>query len=71
MAGLTKRQHDAYTWIVKFIKKNGWSPSTAQVADALGIAPTSAQELIKNIVDRGYLVKTKNKHCSLAMPGDE
>lgn len=57
---LTKREKEVLQFIKNFIKQNGFSPSTREVAHYFGIAPKNAHKHIKNLELKGYLNKTKN-----------
>jgi SOS-response transcriptional repressor LexA len=56
---LPLRQQQVYDYIVKFIKKHGESPTLAQIRVFTGLSQT--QQLIKSLVDKGYLGKTDKR----------
>ncbi len=58
---LTKRQRDVLNFIVRFISKNGYSPSLKDTAGFLGTENIStAQYFIQELENKGYLKKKSN-----------
>lgn len=59
--GLTKRQREVLNFIVRFIAKNGYSPSLKDTATFLGTDNIStAQYFIQELESKGYLKKKSN-----------
>src|SRR3989344_2920711 len=58
---LTKRQREVLNFIVRFIAKNGYSPSLKDTAGFLGTENIStAQYFIQELESKGYLKKKSN-----------
>src|SRR5438105_7450259 len=58
---ITKRQKEVLNFVIKFIAKNGFSPSLKEVASFLGTENTStAQYFIQELEAKGYLKKKSN-----------
>lgn len=57
---LTHAQLEAYEYITGFIRRNGWSPTYAEIAGHLGVVRSVAYTRVKQIVSRGYL--RQNRH---------
>jgi len=56
MMGLTRRQHAALTFVEGYILVHGFSPSLAEVADALGLVTrSSANRVLSLLRERGYV----------------
>jgi SOS-response transcriptional repressor LexA len=59
---LTNRQAETLELIKGFIDQKGYAPSVSEVADLLKIKSRStAHSLVKQLVDKGYLVKKDNE----------
>lgn len=54
---LTKRQLQAYNFILKFSEENGYPPSNREVAAGLGITLRPAQKLINALYVKGAITK--------------
>lgn len=60
-SALTKRQREVLNFIIRFIAKNGYSPSLKDTAIFLGTENTStAQYFIQELESKGYLKKKSN-----------
>ncbi|NLB94733.1 MAG: winged helix-turn-helix transcriptional regulator [Armatimonadetes bacterium] len=55
LEALTARQTDAYRFVRDFAAANRYLPTQRQIAEALGISPTTAREHIAELVRKGYL----------------
>lgn len=64
--GLTKKQHELLTIIKKFIAKNDYSPSYAELADAMGTFGANIHRYVHQLVDRGHITKTRG-HRSIQL----
>ena len=53
----TKLQYKAYLWIVKYVDKNGLSPSLTDIANGLGIMKQSAWKICSELETKGYITK--------------
>lgn len=69
---LTNRQKETLELIKGFIDQKGYAPSVSEVADLLKIKSRStAHSLVKQLVDKGYLVKTDNEVRTLRVVGQK
>ncbi|WP_188114704.1 hypothetical protein [Paenibacillus sp. B2(2019)] len=69
---LTNRQSETLKLIKSFIDHKGYAPSVYEVADLLKIkSRSSAHSLVKQLVDKGYLVKTDNEVRTLRVVGQK
>ncbi|WP_449603651.1 LexA family protein [Paenibacillus sp. Marseille-Q9583] len=69
---LTNRQSETLELIKAFIVQKGYAPSVSEVADLLKIRSRStAHSLVKQLVDKGYLVKTDNEVRTLRVVGQK
>lgn len=71
--GLTESQRRALCEIQDFIAHKKYAPSMQELADALGITPASAHELVGQLERKGYVQRESRKARSLAVlrPADE
>ncbi|WP_440960568.1 helix-turn-helix domain-containing protein [Paenibacillus nitricinens] len=69
---LTNRQSETLELIKSFIDHKGYAPSVTEVADLLKIKSRStAHSLVKQLVDKGYLVKTDYEVRTLRVVGQK
>ncbi|WP_157685622.1 hypothetical protein [Paenibacillus donghaensis] len=69
---LTKRQAETLELIKGFIDQKGYAPSVSEVVDLLKIKSRStAHSLVKQLVNKGYLVKTDNEVRTLRVVGQK
>ncbi|HEY2492149.1 MAG TPA: hypothetical protein VGI33_04430, partial [Paenibacillus sp.] len=69
---LTNRQKETLELIKGFIDLKGYAPSVTEVADLLKIKSRStAHSLVKQLVDKGYLVKTDYEVRTLRVVGQK
>ncbi|MFD5020216.1 hypothetical protein ACFWMP_15040 [Paenibacillus sp. NPDC058367] len=67
---LTNRQTETLELIKGFINQRGYAPSVTEMAALLKIKSRStAHSLVKQLVDKGYLVKTDNEVRTLRVVG--
>lgn len=66
--GITPKQSEALAFIANYVCSRGYSPTCREIAGALEIKSSSrVVELIKSLVERGYLVRIEGKSRSLAL----
>lgn len=58
---LTGKQKEALDFINSFIRENGYSPSLQEIADHIGKNLSTAQYFVKELGEKGYLVKSANR----------
>ena len=58
MITLTKRQKDAYEFILGYTKANGFGPSYEEITAGIGLsAKSGAHRLVHNLSMRGIIIK--------------
>jgi len=56
MEGLTERQREVFRLIKDFIAQNGYPPTRAELAEAIGCAsPNSAEEHLRALRRKGFI----------------
>jgi len=69
---LTKKQKEILNFIKDFRRKNGISPSQADIGRHFGFSTAAAHAFTNRMLKRGILVKTKHEHNSIGLtPTDE
>ena len=58
---LTGKQKDTLDFINLFVRENGYSPSLQEIADHIGKNLSTAQYFVKELGEKGYLVKNANR----------
>ncbi len=58
MAYLPNRQARALTFLRRFHRKNGYSPTFREIADSMGITPAGAVRHIVALTKKGYIETT-------------
>jgi len=58
---LTGKQKDTLDFINSFVGENGYSPSLQEIADHIGKNLSTAQYFVKELEEKGYLIKSANK----------
>jgi len=66
--GLTPVQHRCLLFIRQFVEKNGFSPTYAEIAEALGLASKAGVwRMVHGLVERGYLTVLRDRARSIAL----
>lgn len=66
--GLTKKQHEVYTYIKEYTLKNGYAPTQREIKDAFGLKSFgSVQRYLKYLKDGGYLTQDWNSKRGLTL----
>ncbi|MNO27671.1 LexA repressor [compost metagenome] len=69
---LTNRQKETLELIKGFINQKGYAPSVTEVVDLLNLKSRStAHSLVKQLVNKGYLVKTDHEVRTLRVVGQK
>lgn len=69
---LTNRQQQTLELIKSFIAQKGYAPSVTEVAELLQLKSRStAHSLVKQLVDKGFLMKTDKGVRTLRVVGEE
>ncbi|NIF58945.1 DNA-binding protein [Enterobacter sp. Ap-916] len=69
---LTPRQQEVFDLLVFFIQKNGYPPSTTELADLLGFSsPNAAAEHLKALERKGIITITRGVSRGIAIAGDK
>lgn len=67
----TKKQRLLLDYVIKFTKKNGYSPSYRELKDGLGYTSIATVALhVDGLIERGYLRKKFNSARSLEVIDD-
>jgi len=70
MPTLTKKQKEVYDFVSGFIEDNGYAPSLPEIRDHFQISAISTvHEHLKDLIDKGFLKRTKNVSRSLELVG--
>ena len=63
---VTKRQHEVYEFLQRFIEKHGYSPSYQEIGEGLGLSsPATVHKHITNLVQKGMLRRDYNRSRSI------
>lgn len=66
--GITKKQHEVYTYIKEYTKNNGYAPTQREIKDAFGLKSFgSVQRYLKYLKDAGYLTQDWNSKRGLTL----
>ena len=66
MFGLTKRQHECYQFVLRYIEENGFSPSYEEIKDAMGFSSKSGvHRLVVGLEDRGAIIRKPHQSRSI------
>lgn len=66
--GLTKKQHEVYTYIKEYTLKNGYAPTQREIKDAFGLKSFgSVQRYLKYLKEGGYLTQDWNSKRGLTL----
>lgn len=69
--GLTHRQSAVLAFVEGYILAKGASPTYEEIREHMGLkSKSSTHRLVSQLVERGFLVRTPHKTCSLTMPND-
>lgn len=67
--GVTPRQHDLLNFIQAYIEDEGYSPSYAEMREALGLkSKTGIHRMIENLAQRGLVTRVSHKARSVRLP---
>lgn len=58
---LTGKQKETLGFINSFVGENGYSPSLQEIANHIGKNLSTAQYFVKELEEKGYLIKSANK----------
>ena len=61
--GLNANQQKVYEFLVRYITKNLYSPTIAEIANAVGIAWSTAENDVKRIQKQGLIQLGKGQRC--------
>lgn len=65
---LTNRQLEVLDFIKKYIANRGYAPTVREIASGLNLkSPSSAQELLYRLVERGLITIDKNKSRTIEL----
>jgi len=67
--GLTERELD-FLQIIYDLSQEGWFPNVTQVSNALSVKPSTSEEYLNNLKEKGYIMK-KNGNIKLSEKGLE
>lgn len=70
-SSLTPKQKQVLNFINRFTIKNGYSPSLREIANYLERSVSTAQHFIKELQNKGYLLKKGNVARGITSTGDE
>jgi repressor LexA len=63
---LTKRQKEIYGYVTEFVKKNEYSPSLEEIAEAFGLASVSTvHKHVSGLIEKGLLRRGWNQNRTL------
>ncbi len=62
---LTSAQKRVFEAISTFIDENHYPPSTRDIADALGLTPSTVHEQLRRLERKGYIKRNKNRARSI------
>lgn len=66
--GLTRRQSDTLAFIREHLGRHGFAPTYDEIAAGLGMRGKGhVAEMVRALVERGYVVKLRNRARSLAV----
>ncbi len=67
MRELTKRQHEVYSFIERFIAENRYPPTIREVSGAFHISVKGAYDHIESLQKKGWIRRTGNRSRSLEL----
>ena len=67
MEKLTKKQTNILNFIKDFILKNGYPPTIREIGDQFGVYIRAAQDHLKALEKKGYIVREKGKTRSICL----
>ncbi len=66
--GITKKQHEVYTYIKEYTEKKGYAPTQREIKEAFGLKSFgSVQRYLKYLKDAGYLTQDWNSKRGLTL----
>lgn len=66
--GITKKQHEVYTFIKEYKQKNGYAPTQREIKEAFGLKSFgSVQRYLKYLKEAGYLTQDWNSKRGLTL----
>lgn len=68
--GLTKRQANALQFLKDFHDKHGIAPTFRETAEALGVAPSAAFNMVHRLEERGHIQLMSNRCRSIVLRED-
>src|SRR3989338_940290 len=61
---LTKRQRDALSFVVNYVREHDYAPSVREIADGLGVSsPATVHEHLEALRTAGYLAGSGSRAC--------
>jgi repressor LexA len=67
--GLTERQGEMLEWSKEYIGEHGISPTLVDIARAHGVAPPSADDVIQQLIRKGYLKRPEKTRRTYQVAG--
>ena len=66
--GITKKQHEVYTYIKEYTENNGYAPTQKEIKEAFGLKSFgSVQRYLKYLKEAGYLTQDWNSKRGLTL----
>jgi repressor LexA len=63
---ITRRQHEVYTFIHRFVEQNGYSPSFEEIGEGLGLSSlATVHKHVSNLEKKGLLKRDYNRSRSI------
>jgi len=66
---LTERQKEMLEWIRAYIQEHGISPTLVDIARAHGVAPPSANDVLQQLIRKGYLIRPEKTRRTYRIAG--